>query len=54
LVIIDHYPRQGLGLPLFVAGPKVTPAMVVEALQVLPPSDLRFLITELTITQISP
>jgi transposase InsO family protein len=46
LVIIDNCTRQGLGLPLFVAGPKVTSAMVVEALQVLLPPELRFLITD--------
>jgi transposase InsO family protein len=46
LVILDNCTRQGLGLPLFVAGPKVTSAMVVEALQVLLPPELRFLITD--------
>lgn len=46
LVITDNCTRQCLGLPLFVAGPKVTSEMVVEALRVLLPSELRFLITD--------
>jgi transposase InsO family protein len=46
LVILDNCTRQCLGLPLFVAGPKVTSEMVVEALQVLLPPELRFLITD--------
>jgi transposase InsO family protein len=46
LVILDNCTRQCLGLPLFVAGPKVTSEMVVEVLQVLLPPELRFLITD--------
>lgn len=46
LVIVDNCTRQCLGLPLFVAGPKVTADMVVEALQVLLPPDLQFLISD--------
>ncbi len=46
LVVIDNCTRQCLGLPLFVAGPNVTAEMVVEALQVLLPPELRFLISD--------
>jgi transposase InsO family protein len=46
LVITDNCTRQCLGLPLFVAGPKVTAELIVEALRVLLPSDLRFLISD--------
>lgn len=46
LVIVDNCTRQCLGLPLFVAGPKVTAAMVVEALRVLLPPQLQFLISD--------
>jgi transposase InsO family protein len=46
LVITDNCTRQCLGLPLFVAGPKVTSEMIVEALRVLLPLELRFLITD--------
>ena len=46
LLVIDNCTRQCLGLPLFVAGPNVTAEMVVEALQVLLPSELRFLISD--------
>lgn len=46
LVIVDNCTRQCLGLPLFVAGPKVTAEMIVEALQVLLPPDLKFLISD--------
>lgn len=46
LVITDNCTRQCLGLPLFVAGPKVTSEMIVEALRVLLPADLLFLITD--------
>ena len=46
LVITDNCTRQCLGLPLFVAGSKVTAKMVVEALQVLLPSELQFLISD--------
>lgn len=46
LVIVDNCTRQCLGLPLFVAGPKVTAEMIVEALRVLLPPDLQFLISD--------
>ena len=46
LVIVDNCTRQCLGLPLFVAGPKVTAEMIVEALRVLLPPELQFLITD--------
>lgn len=46
LVITDNCTRQCLGLPLFVAGPRVTSEMIVEALRVLLPPDLLFLISD--------
>ena len=46
LVITDNCTRQCLGLPLFVAGPKVTAELVVAALKVLLPPELQFLITD--------
>ena len=46
LVITDNCTRQCLGLPLFVAGAKVTAEMVVTALRTLLPDDLQFLITD--------
>jgi transposase InsO family protein len=46
LVTTDNCTRQCLGLPLFVAGSKVTAEMVVTALRALLPSDLQFLITD--------
>jgi len=46
LVITDNCTRQCLGLPLFVAGSHVTAEMIVEALRVLLPEELRFLITD--------
>src|SRR5207247_7991765 len=46
LVITDNCTRQCLGLPLFVAGSKVTAEMVVTALRALLPDDLQFLITD--------
>jgi transposase InsO family protein len=46
LVIVDNCTRQCLGLPLFVAGPKVTAEMIVEALRTLLPPELHFLITD--------
>ena len=46
LVITDNCTRQCVGLPLFVAGSKVTADMIVEALKVLLPSDLLFLISD--------
>jgi len=45
-VVVDNCTRQCLGLPLFVAGPKVTAQMVVEALQLLLPPELQFLISD--------
>ncbi len=44
LVIVDNCTRQCL--PLFVAGPKVTAEMVVEALRILLPPELQFLISD--------
>jgi transposase InsO family protein len=46
LVITDNCSRQSIALPLFVAGAKVTAAMVVEALRILLPPDLQFLISD--------
>lgn len=46
LVVIDNCTRQCLGLPLFVAGPKVTSEMIIEALRVLLPPELQFLISD--------
>lgn len=46
LVITDNCSRQCLGLPLFVAGPSVTAEMIVEALRVLLPPELLFLISD--------
>lgn len=46
LVVIDNCTRQCLGLPLFVTGPKVTSEMIVEALRVLLPPELLFLISD--------
>jgi transposase InsO family protein len=46
LVITDNCTRQCLGLPLFVAGPRVTAEMIVEALRYLLPPDLLFLISD--------
>lgn len=46
LVVVDNCTRQCLGLPLFTVGPKVTSEMVVEALRVLLPSELQFLISD--------
>jgi len=46
LVITDNCTRQCLGVPLFVAGAKVTAEMVVAALRSLLPSELQFLITD--------
>jgi len=37
LVVTDNCTRQCLGLPLFVAGPRVTAEMVIEALRVCCP-----------------
>jgi transposase InsO family protein len=46
LVITDNCTRQCLGLPLFVAGPKVTAELIVEALRALLPPELHFLISD--------
>jgi transposase InsO family protein len=46
LVITDNCTRQCLGLPLFVAGSKVTSEMVVQALEVLLPKKLQYLISD--------
>jgi len=46
LVIIDNCTRQCLGLPLFVVGSRVTSEMIVEALRVLLPPELLFLISD--------
>jgi transposase InsO family protein len=46
LVITDNCTRQCLGLPLFVAGPKLTADLVVQALRHLLPPELRFLISD--------
>jgi transposase InsO family protein len=46
LVVVDNCTRQCLGLPLFVAGSNLTAEMVVEALTVLLPPQLQFLITD--------
>jgi transposase InsO family protein len=46
LVITDNCTRQCLGLPLFIAGAKVTVEMIVEALRVLLPPELQFLISD--------
>jgi transposase InsO family protein len=46
LMITDNCTRQCLGLPLFIAGSHVTAEMVVEALRVLLPANLQFLISD--------
>jgi transposase InsO family protein len=46
LVVADNCTRQCLGLPLFVAGPKVTAEVVCQALEVLLPAELRYLISD--------
>jgi len=46
LVVTDNCTRQCLGLPLFVAGPKVTSEAVSQALEVLLPVELRYLISD--------
>ncbi|MGH8337153.1 MAG: integrase core domain-containing protein, partial [Gammaproteobacteria bacterium] len=46
LVITDNCSRQCCGLPLFLAGPRVTAEMIVEALHSLLPPELLFLITD--------
>ena len=46
LVITDNCTRQCVGLPLFIAGPKVTADMIIDALTALLPPKLHFLITD--------
>ena len=46
LVVTDNCTRQCLGLPLFVAGSRVTADMVVDALRTLLPDELQFLISD--------
>lgn len=46
LVIVDNCTRRSLGLPLFVMGAHVTAELVVEALQVLLPKELKYLIAD--------
>jgi len=46
LVITDNCSRRCIELPLFVAGAKVTAAMIVAALRTLLPPDLQFLISD--------
>ena len=46
LVIVDNCTRQCLGLPRFVAGPQVTAEMIVEALGLLLPPELQFLMSD--------
>jgi transposase InsO family protein len=46
LVMTDNCTRQCVGLPLFVAGPKVTTEMVVQALDVLLPPELQYLVSD--------
>jgi len=46
LVITDNCSRQCLGLPLLVAGARVTAEMVVAALRSLLPTELQFLLTD--------
>jgi transposase InsO family protein/transposase len=46
LVVVDNCTRRCLDLPLFVAGSNLTAEMVVEALHVLLPPELQFLITD--------
>ena len=46
LVIVDNCTRQSLGLPIFVMGAHVTAAQVVEALTVLLPNQLHYLIAD--------
>lgn len=46
LVLTDNCTRQCLGLPAFVAGPKVTAELIVAALRELLPADLHVLISD--------
>ena len=45
-MVTDNCTRQCLGLPLFVAGNNVTAEMVVDALRILLPPELQFLISD--------
>ncbi len=46
LVLVDNCTRKSLGLPLFTLGAHVTADLVVAALKVLLPKDLKYLITD--------
>jgi transposase InsO family protein len=46
LVVTDNCTRQCLGLPIFVAGLKVTAQVIISALWALLPAELQFLITD--------
>lgn len=46
LVLTDNCSRQCLGLPLFLAGPKITATLVITALRALLPPDLQLLISD--------
>jgi len=46
LVLTDNCTRECLGLPLFVAGPKITATLVIDALRALLPADLQFLVSD--------
>jgi transposase InsO family protein len=46
LVVTDNCTRQCLGLPLFVSGANVTSEMVVQALEVLLPDELKYVISD--------
>ena len=46
LVVTDNCTRQGLGLPVFRSGAKLTSAEVIAALQALLPPELQFLISD--------
>lgn len=46
LVVTDNCTRQCLGLPIFIAGPKVTSKELVTALQAVLPEELQFLISD--------
>jgi transposase InsO family protein len=46
LVVTDNCTRQCLGLPVFRTGPKVTSQEIEQALQVLLPAELQFLISD--------
>lgn len=46
LVIVDNCTRRGLGLPLFTLGAHVTAELVTQALRVLLPKELRYLISD--------